>query len=126
MKSVVTSVILIAAVLWGSGIYTSKLTEVSQELIRINEEVQENLEKNDFVSANARINEMSQYLGEKEQILAAMGNHEEIDKIRMNLSELRRYANDEMCTDALAKSEVLEFLYGHLPVNYKLKTENIL
>ncbi len=125
MKSMIIAAILLAAVLCGGAAYTSMLSDVSIELVRINEEVQKKLEAENYNEALDKIGEMSQYLSENESILAAMGNHEEIDKMRTNIAELYRYTNDNMRTDALSKSEVLEFLYIHLPKNYRLRLENI-
>ena len=125
MRSMIVAAILLGVVLCGGAAYTSLLTDVSLELVNINEEVQKKLEEENYDAAIDKIGEMSQYLSENEAILAAMGNHEEIDKMRTNLAELYRYTNDKMRTDALSKSEVLEFLYLHLPKNYQLKLENI-
>ena len=125
MRSMIVAAILLGVVLGGGAAYTSLLTDVSLELVNINEEVQKKLEEENYDEAIDRIGKMSQYLSENEAILAAMGNHEEIDKMRTNLAELYRYTNDKMRTDALSKSEVLEFLYLHLPKNYQLKLENI-
>ena len=55
-----------------------------------------------------------------------MNNHAELDNIEMNLAELKRYTEGEAHTDAISKSSVLDFLFAHLPKNYKLRLENIL
>lgn len=125
MKSMIVAAILLAGVLFGSAAYTAKLTGVSVELMRINKEIQLELEAENYENAERKIGEMSEYLTDNEPVLSAMGNHEEIDKMRMNIAELYRYSRGEMQVDALSKSEVLDFLYLHLPKNYRLRLENI-
>ncbi len=67
-----------------------------------------------------------QYLDENSTVLAATGNHEDFDKIEMNISEVEGYINGGEQTDAVSHCRVLGFLFEHLPKNYKFKLENIL
>ena len=61
-----------------------------------------------------------------DDVLAATGNHEDFDKIEMNISEVEGYINGGEQTDAVSHCRVLGFLFEHLPKNYKFKLENIL
>lgn len=126
MKSVVISVIIAVVIVAGSLLYTNNLEKVSGELSEINENISELLEAEDYAGASAEIEHLMFYLDRERSILAATGNHEELDKIEMNLSELSEYAKGEKQTDALSSCRVLGFLFEHLPLNYKLKLENIL
>lgn len=126
MKSVVVSVIIAIIVIAGSLFYTSSLEKVSEELIEINKQVSERIEAEDYSGANSEIERLSGYLDSRRAVLDAIGNHEEMDNIEMNLSELEEYTKGEKKTDALSRCRVLDFLFEHLPLNYKLKLENIL
>ena len=126
MKSVVISVIIAAIVVAGSLVYTRSLEKVSSELMTMNEKVSKYLEQEDYSSAESEIEHLKSYLNSREAVLDAIGNHEEIDKIEMNLYELEEYTKGEKQTDALSRCHVLDFLFEHLPLNYKLKPENIL
>lgn len=126
MKSVVISVIIAAIVVAGSLVYTRSLENVSEELMSINEQVSKYIENEDYLSAESEIAHLKAYLNSRRAVLDAIGNHEEMDKIEMNLYELEEYSNGEKKTDALSKCRVLDFLFEHLPLNYKLKPENIL
>lgn len=126
MKSVVISIVIAAIVVAGSLIYTSSLERVSSELMTINEEVSKYLEQEDYSGAESEIEHLKSYLNSRRAVLDAIGNHEEMDKIEMSLYELEEYAKGEKQTDALSKCHVLDFLFEHLPLNYKLKPENIL
>ena len=126
MKSFVISVIIAAVMVAGSLFYTSSLERVSGELNDINTRVSKLLDEDDFLGADSEIEHMKSYLDSRRAVLDATGNHEEIDKIEMNISELSEYTKGEKKTDALSRCRVLSFLFEHLPLNYKLKFENIL
>lgn len=126
MKSVVVSVIIAVIVVAGSLFYTRSLEKVSGELIEINKQISERIEAEDYSGANSEIERLSSYLDSRRAVLDAIGDHEEMDNIEMNLSELEEFAKGEKKTDALSRCRVLDFLFEHLPLNYKLKLENIL
>lgn len=126
MKSVIAALTLILAVVAGGFAYTANLVKVSNELSEMNAAVQSSLENNYIENAEHQIEQMRGYLEDKESVLSAMGDHDELDEIKMNIAELEQYVKGEMKTDALAKSEVLEFLFEHMPENYRLKLRNVL
>lgn len=126
MKSVVISIIIAAIVVEGSLIYTRCLEKTSAELMTINEQVSKYLDGDDFSGAESEIEHLKAYLNSRRAVLDAIGNHEDMDKIEMSLYELEEYAKGEKKTDALSRCHVLDFLFEHLPLNYKLKPENIL
>lgn len=126
MKSVVISLVIAVIIVGGSLLYTNHLEKVSEDFSAINENISRLLETEEYSSASSQIEHLISYLDRKRPMLAATGNHEELDKIEMNLSELAEYAKGEKQTDALSSCRVLGFLFEHLPKNYKLKLENIL
>lgn len=126
MKSVVVSAVIAAVVVVGSLCYSHNLEKVSGELSDINENIRQLLREEDYVNASSQVERMKSYLDQKRPVLAAIGNHEELDTIEMNLSELMEYSVGENKTDALSICRVLGFMFEHLPENYKLKWENIL
>lgn len=126
MKSVVMSVILAAAVITGSVIYTNVIDGVSAEMSGINKEIAACIETDDYNTASGHISGLKELIEKKSVLLEAMGNHAEVDEIIMNVYELERYTQGENKTDALSKCAVLGFLFGHLAEEYHLKPENIL
>ena len=126
MKSVIISAVLAAIMITGALVYTNRLDNVSRNLLEMNESVSEYLKREDYNLALAQINTIKEYLEKKHTLLAAMGNHEELDKIEMNISELQKYTEGEMQTDALSRCQVLDFLFEHMPKNDYVRLENIL
>lgn len=126
MKGVIISLCIAVVLVTGSIIYTNHIDNVSKELAQMNSRVAAALEDGDFGKARAETEKMEEYMEKKNTALAATGNHQELDNIEMNLSELSGYVDGGKQTDALARCNVLGFLFEHLPKNYKLKLENIL
>lgn len=126
MKSVITALILSVAVLCGSVAYTHKTDEVTAKMYDINSKTALLLEKDDFSGAGEKAAELKEYIESSTAVLETLGNHEETDKIKMNLSELERFIWGKNRTDALAKCGVLDFLILHLRETSHLTVENIL
>ena len=124
MKGVIASAVIAVVIVAGSVAYTNHIDKVSRELGEINDRVMAFLYDGDYESAGDEIEKLVQYLDENRTVLAATGNHEDFDKIEMNISEVEGYIN------AGSKQTqfhiVLGFLFEHLPKNYKFKLENIL
>lgn len=126
MKSFFIALTL-AACLTAAGIFSlCRLESASAGLLDENGRVIAALEKDDPRGAARHIALLSEAVEKYEPFFAALGNHEEIDKIEMTLAELRAYAEGGRTPDALAKARSLEFLFGHLPKNSRVLTENIL
>ena len=113
MKGVIASAVIAVVIVAGSVAYTNHIDKVSRDLGEINDRVMAFLYDGD-------------YLDENRTVLAATGNHEDFDKIEMNISEVEGYINGGEQTDAVSHCRVLGFLFEHLPKNYKFKLENIL
>ncbi|MDD6484598.1 MAG: DUF4363 family protein [Clostridiales bacterium] len=126
MRSLIISLVLSAAIVWGSVIYTGRLERLSEEMLDINSRITECVERGDYGAAREEIYLLCAFMDKKRAAMEATGNHEELDEIEMNISELITYSEEESRADALAKCRVLDFLISHLPKNFKLKIENIL
>lgn len=126
MKGVIISACIAVVLIAGSIAYTNHIDTVSENFVEMNQSIVMALEEDDFETAEKEIVKMVEYMDKKATVLAATGNHEDLDKIEMNLSELVSYIRGGNQTDALARCNVLGFLFEHLPKNYKLKLENIL
>ncbi len=126
MKSFITAIIIAAILFSGSIIYTKKLYSESQKLLDITHQIYDSLNNDDYIGAKDSIDELHDMVSDFESFFLATGNHIEIDNIKMNLSELRSFAEGGMKSDALAKTYVLQFLLEHLPESMRLSIENIL
>lgn len=126
MKSLIIAAVLALIVTSGSIAYTCKIDEVSVEMAQINDVIASNLEHDDFNAAETKIADLKGYIEKKRTIMEAMGNHQDLDEIRITVFELEKYTEGRSRTDALSKCAVLGFLFEHLPESYHVKAENIL
>ena len=126
MKSLLVSLIIGALMVWGSAKYTVGLEKISGQLVSDSREVYRLLEENQYDEALLGLESIQFFLEQKRAIMEATGKHNEMDEIEMHLSELRVYTEAESKEDALAKCASVEFLFSHLPKNFKLRIENIL
>lgn len=126
MRSFISAVIIGFFMIFGSILYTNHIQKISDELIRCNSVVFQLVSEEKFSDADKIIDMMCSYIDDKKIILAATGNHEEIDKIEIYITELKQYNCYMYKADAVARIKVLDFLFEHLPKNYKLRPENIL
>ena len=103
MKGVIASAVIAAVIVAGSVAYTNHIDKVSRELGEINDRVMAFLYDGDYESAGDEIEKLVQYLDENRTVLAATGNHEDFDKIEMNISEL-------LTGDGMSKESISEDL----------------
>lgn len=126
MKSFIAAIVIAVTMIGGSLWYINHIEKISDELVQLNEEIIVLLEQEDFEQAEEKIGRINQSIDQKRTILAATGNHEELDKIEIYTLELEQYTKGRAREDALARCRVLTLLLEHLPKNYQLKLENIL
>ena len=110
MKGVIASAVIAVVIVAGSVAYTNHIDKVSRDLGEINDRVMAFLYDGDYESAGDEIEKLVQYLDENRTVLAATGNHEDFDKIEMNISEVEGYINGGEQTDAVSHCRVLGFL----------------
>lgn len=126
MKSFVVALCIGIFMVLGCVFYMVKVEDISQNLIQLNNEIISNVEKEDYKEAEKSLKEASDYLEDKLIMLAATGNHTELDQIEIYMSQISEYIAEEHKGDALAHCKSLMIMFKHLPKNYRLKAENIL
>ena len=126
MKSFIIAIIIATIMITGSITYTINIEKISDELSSHNERVIKLIEDENFDAAMEIAEFMDKYIDDKKIMLAATGDHEDIDKMEIYLSELTEYIKGNHKSDALAHAKALKTLFEHLPKNYRLKPENIL
>ncbi len=126
MKGVIISACIAVIIVAGSIAYTRHIENVSEEIGGINDKIMYYLDGENYEEAKRETYNLSRYLDSKRTTLAATGNHEELDKIEMNISEMSGYIDGKEKADALSRCRALDFLFDHLPNDYEMKLENIL
>ena len=126
MKSVIITLIIGAAMIGGSILYSSYLDRESKKRSHITSDIKTCVLNDDFNKAQEKISELNKSVEHFEKIFLATGDHIEMDNIKIHLSELKSYAEYRKKSDALGKIYVLDFLFEHLPRNSQIRIGNIL
>lgn len=126
MKSILTASFLSVVIIAAGILYSSKIDRFAAQLLEKNNEIYTSLTNEDYTSAQKLVASSSEYLKRYSTALQATGDHSEITQLEINLTELGEYIKAEQKADALAKSSSLNILIRSIPINYKMKFENIL
>lgn len=110
----------------GCILYMVHVENISERLSQINDQMISYIEKEDYENAAKAHNEVSTLLEDNLIMLAATGNHAELDQMQIYLSQISEYISAKHKGDALAHCKSLMIMFKHLPKNYRLKAENIL
>lgn len=110
----------------GCTLYMMEVEDISDDLKNMNKNVIEHIKSEDYNRAETELIRMSEYFEGKTVLLAATGNHEEIDQIQIYISQIGEYIKEKQKGDALAFCKSLGILFCHLPKNYRVRPENIL
>lgn len=126
MKSFVIALFIGVMLVCGSMLYMWNLEEQTEDMLEINSQISQSIERDDYSGAMGKIEELSEKIESFEDFFLATGNHIEIDNIKSSLAELEVFAEYEMKGDSLAKANVLEFMILHLPESVRFRIGNVL
>lgn len=126
MKSFITALIIAAALVTGSVVYTNRLEHTAEHLAGINNSVANALYNDDYKEAEEMIKKLQTELDKVEPFMSAFGNHEDTKMIDLNLAELDVYTKSRLKNDAGARTRVIGVLLEHLPQNTHINIGNIL
>lgn len=120
------AIVISAAIVCGSFLYTNRIIGISNELLAINEKVGEELQRENYAAALDGVERIDGYIQEKRVFFSATNNHTRIDDIEMNIKELEGYIAEGAKNDAIAHNNQLSVMIEHLPEDYKVTLGNIL
>ena len=126
MKSLVISVIIAVCIIGGSIFYSEYTDNLSDEMCSYGDKIKSLLSDDNFGEAEKAISELAGFMDKKKPALASTADHCIPDNIEKDIAELMVYTSMKQKSDALAKCELLNVYFEHIPKSYKLKLENIL
>ena len=100
MRSVVIALIIAAVMVSGSIFYTEKIDSVSKEMQSINKGVEEQLYNEDYKTASEYIEKLKDNIEKRQTLISAMGDHEDLDNIKISIAEMEKYSEGKSRTDA--------------------------
>ena len=126
MKSLIVALIIAFSIIF-TGIYsTRKLENMSSYLIEMCDKTNKEIENDNFEKAEEYIAQIENFVEENYTMFASTIDHNEIDKIDMNIDQMKTYVSYGQKADSLSYGNALLGLIKHLPKDHRLKIENIL
>lgn len=126
MKSFVISIFTALLIVGGSVTYSFYIKNLSAQMCVYGEEIKQLVTDENFADAVSKISELSDFVDKTKPLLASTTDHANIDEIEQTVALLKIYTAQEQRPDALAKCELMNVLFEHLPKSYDLRLENIL
>lgn len=126
MKSLIVAVVISFSIIF-TGIYQAdKLEDMSSYLIEMCNKTNKEIENENFELAGEYVAKIESFVEENYTMLASTIDHNEVDKIDMNIDQMKAYIVQKQKADSLSYGNALLGLIEHLPKDHKLKIENIL
>ena len=101
------------------------LAKVSQNLGRLNDEIEQNIIDDNWDEAYKTTLEFTDKWKDYSKKIKLFSNHQEIDNIEIELRKLPQYIKEMSKDESLASVNVLKFLLDHIAELEKIKIQNI-
>lgn len=125
MKNVVISLIISIIMIIGIAFSLNYLNSVSQDLGELNDEIEQNIADNNWDKAYKLSIEYTEKWKNHSKIIKLFLDHQEMDKIEIELWKLPQYIKEMTKDESLASIHVLKFLVEHISELEKVKIQNI-
>ena len=125
MKNLVITLVTLIIMVVTMSFSIKYLNNVSDELVSINDEIQENITDDNWDKAYKNTMELTEKWNNYSKKIKIFINHQEIDSIEMELQKLPQYIKEQTKDESLASTYVLGFLLEHIAELEKVKLENI-
>lgn len=125
MKNLVITLVTLIIMIVTMSFSIKYLNNVSDELVSINDEIQENITDDNWDKAYKNTMELTEKWNNYSKKIKIFVNHQEIDSIEIELQKLPQYIKEQTKDESLATTYVLNFLLEHIAKLEKLKLENI-
>ena len=125
MKNLVITLVTLIIMVVTMSFSIKYLNNVSDELVSINDEIQENITDDNWDKAYKNTMELTEKWNNYSKKIKIFINHQEIDSIEIELQKLPQYIKEQTKDESLASIHVLSFLLEHIAKLEKLKLENI-
>ena len=126
MKTFLVAMLVLIILIAGILVYSSTLKNIERDLLSDIEDISDSVNREDWVNANKQTKTLTEKWTKHEVILAMFNDHEDLDKIRLSIGNLKEsisYKNSEQTKKAITE---IKILLERLKKNDSLSLENIL
>jgi len=126
MKNVVISLIIFIIMITNIAFSINYLNKVTDDLGKLNDEIEQYITDNNWDKAYKSSIEYTEKWQDYSEKIKIFVDHQEMDKIDMELWKLTQYIKEKTKGEALASIHVLKFLVEHISELEKVNIQNIL
>lgn len=126
MKTFIASLVVLSLLMVGISIYSKYLDDTMSDIDKCIEEVSVYTDKRNWSQCKEKIYKLSDIWKENEPILAMFNDHEDIDKIKLAIGELKENVLQENYEHTSKSLEETKILLERIKKNETLSLENIL
>lgn len=126
MKTFIISMVVFVLLISGVFAYSVYLDTVSSELSENLSSISEAIKKENWENCTEKINNLTKYWKKNEPILAMFNDHEDVDHIKLSISELKVYIKNHNQEEALKALEEAVIYFERIRKNENLSLENVL
>lgn len=126
MKTFIISILVLLLLITGIFAYSAYLEKTTSKLSENLHLLAENLKKEHWENCTERINKLVKYWKTNEPILAMFNDHEDVDHIKLSISELKVYIENRNQDEALKTLEEAFIYLERIRKNENLSLENVL
>lgn len=125
MKNVVISLIILFIMVIGITFSVKYLNKVTHDLGKLNDEIEQYITDSNWDKAYNSSIEYSEKWKDYSKKIKLFLDHQEMDKIEMELWKLPQYIKEMTKDEALASVHVLKFLVDHISELEKVNIQNL-
>lgn len=125
MKNVVISLLIFIIMVISIAFSLNYLNKVSDDLGRLNDEIEQYITDNDWDKAYKSSIEYTEKWKDYSEKLKLFVDHQEMDKIEIELWRMPQYIKERNKEESLATVHVLNFLVNHISDLERVNIQNI-
>jgi len=129
IKELIISIIIVVLIFIGNGItenYTKEsVEETSNSLAELRNEIIKNEDEVDLQLAKIKIDDIYEKWNNKHEKLAYYIEHDELEKVKTELTGLRGYIEKEEYTEAVSELDKSVYILEHIKDKTALNLKNI-
>lgn len=108
-----------------SSISINYLNRISNNLSKVNKEIEEHINNNNWDKAYNSAIDFSEKWEKQTNVVKLFVNHQELDNIEIELNKLTQFVKEKTADESLASIHTLDFLLKHIINLEKINIQNI-
>ena len=126
MKTFIVALLVLVIILTGVFIYSDYIKRVDSSLREIIESIEKNADKEEWNTAEKELRKLIDIWKKDEKILAMFNDHEDLDKISLEISDLSESIHHRDTEHTKKAIEKIRVLIERVVKNESMSPENIL